>query len=43
LEKTLHEKGLVVWLKVKALRSSSNTAGKKKSEIPGALCAYLHQ
>jgi hypothetical protein len=30
LEKTHHKKGLVEWLKVKALSSSTSTAKKKK-------------
>jgi hypothetical protein len=32
LEKTLHKKRLVEWLKVKALSSSSSTAKKKKAK-----------
>jgi hypothetical protein len=32
LEKTLHKKGLMEWLKVKALRSSPNTSKRKKTE-----------
>jgi hypothetical protein len=32
LENTHHKKGLVEWLKVKALRSSSRTTKKKRDE-----------
>jgi hypothetical protein len=32
LKKNLHKKGLVEWLKVKALSSNSSTAKKKKSK-----------
>jgi hypothetical protein len=35
LEKTLHKKGLVEWLKVKAQSSNHNTAKKKK--IPNSV------
>jgi hypothetical protein len=34
LEKTHHIKGLVEWLKVKALSSSPSTRGKKKRKEP---------
>jgi hypothetical protein len=32
-EKTYHKKGLVEWLKVKALSSNPSTTEKKKAEI----------
>jgi hypothetical protein len=33
LEKTLHKKGLVKWLKVKALSSNLSTAKKKERNL----------
>jgi hypothetical protein len=40
LEKTLHKKiGLVEWLKVKALSSSTSTAKKKKATRE---CAFIN-
>jgi hypothetical protein len=41
--KTLYKKGLVEWLKVKALSSNPSTARKKKkSAIGRVFCFFLH-
>jgi hypothetical protein len=41
LEKTLHKKGLVEWLKIQALCSSPSTSKKKKSFGNGKLLKFL--